>query len=49
MMGRQERDGNHSPLKIDYYRIQREIKKMDTQFQTPTNKDRLSQGTQQSP
>jgi hypothetical protein len=25
------------------------MKKMDTQFQTPTNKDRLYQGTQQSP
>jgi hypothetical protein len=35
MMGRQKSDGNHSPPK-NKYRIQREMKKMDTQFQTPT-------------
>jgi hypothetical protein len=31
------------------YRIPREMKKTDTQSQTPKNKDRLSQGTQRSP
>jgi hypothetical protein len=31
-MGRQKRDGNHSPLKINKYRIQREMKKTNTQF-----------------
>jgi hypothetical protein len=36
MMGRQKRDGNHSPQKINYYRIQWEMKKKDTQFQTAT-------------
>jgi hypothetical protein len=35
-MGKQKRDGNHSSQKINYYRIQREMNKMDTQFQTPT-------------
>jgi hypothetical protein len=33
-MGRRRRDGNHSPQKKIQYRIQREIKKMDTQFLT---------------
>jgi hypothetical protein len=38
MMGTWKRDGNHSPPppKINWYRTQREMKKMDTQFQTPT-------------
>jgi hypothetical protein len=35
-MGKQKRDGNHSPPKINYYWIQRKMKKMDTQIQTPT-------------
>jgi hypothetical protein len=41
MMGRQKRDGNHSPPKINYYMIQREMKKMDTQIQTP-NKPKIN-------
>jgi hypothetical protein len=36
-MGRRKRDRNHSfPPKINSYRTQREMKKMDNQFQTPT-------------
>jgi hypothetical protein len=35
-MGRRRSNGNHSPQKKIQYRIQREIKKMDTQFLTPT-------------
>jgi hypothetical protein len=35
-MGRRKRDGNHSPPKNNSYRIQREMKKTDTQFQIPT-------------
>jgi hypothetical protein len=31
-MGRRRKDGNHSPQKIIQYRIQWEMKKMDTQF-----------------
>jgi hypothetical protein len=35
------------PQKINYYRIRREMQKIDTQFQTPKqNKDKLCQGTQ---
>jgi hypothetical protein len=34
-MGRRKRYGNHSPPKINSYRIQRKMKKMDIQFQTP--------------
>jgi hypothetical protein len=34
-MGRQKRDGNHSLTKIIKYRIQRKMKKTDTQFWTP--------------
>jgi hypothetical protein len=33
------------PPKINYYRIQRKMKKMDTQIQTPT-KNKLYQETQ---
>jgi hypothetical protein len=36
-MGRRKREGNYSPTKIISYRIQRKMKKMDTQFLTPTN------------
>jgi hypothetical protein len=36
MMGRRKRDGDHSSPKINSYRIQGEMKKMDTQIQTPT-------------
>jgi hypothetical protein len=35
-MGRRRRDGNHSPQKIIQYRIQWEMKKMDTQSLTST-------------
>jgi hypothetical protein len=36
-MGRRKREGNHSPpQKIKYYRIESEMKKMDTQTQNPT-------------
>jgi hypothetical protein len=36
-MGRRRMDGNHCPKKIIIqYRIQWEIKKMDTKFLTPT-------------
>jgi hypothetical protein len=40
-MGRRGRDRNHSPQKqkIIQYRIQREMKKMDTQFLTPTKQN----------
>jgi hypothetical protein len=31
-MGRRRRHGNHAPPKIIQYRIQREMKKTDTQF-----------------
>jgi hypothetical protein len=34
MEGR-KRDGNHSPQKNNLIQIQREMKKMNTQFQTP--------------
>jgi hypothetical protein len=35
--GKRKRDGNYSPTQeINLYRIQREIKKTDTQTQTPT-------------
>jgi hypothetical protein len=34
-MGR-KRDGNNSPQKIIQYRIQWEMRKMETQFLTPT-------------
>jgi hypothetical protein len=35
-MGRRKRDGTHSPQNNNLLRIQREMKKLDTQFQTPT-------------
>jgi hypothetical protein len=35
--------------KIKQYRIQREMKKMDTQSRLQQSKDKLHQGTQQSP
>jgi hypothetical protein len=35
-MGRRKRDGKHSPQKNNLIQIQREMKKMDTQFLTPT-------------
>jgi hypothetical protein len=35
-----------SPPKINEYRIQREMKKMDIQIQTQQNKGKLYQGTQ---
>jgi hypothetical protein len=35
-MGEFLKDENHSPQKIIQYRIQREMKKMDAQFLTPT-------------
>jgi hypothetical protein len=37
-MGRRRRDGNHSPQKIIQYRIQREMKKIDTLLVTTTKK-----------
>jgi hypothetical protein len=36
MMGRQKGMKTILPPKMNYYRIQRKMKKMDTQFQTPT-------------
>jgi hypothetical protein len=36
VIGRRRRNGNHSPQKIIPYKIQRKMKKMDTQFLTPT-------------
>jgi hypothetical protein len=36
MMRRLKKDGNHFPSIINYYRNQREMKKMDTQIQTTT-------------
>jgi hypothetical protein len=36
MMGRQKRMETILPPKINEYRIQREMEKMDTQFQTST-------------
>jgi hypothetical protein len=36
MMGRCKSDGNHSPPKHKLVQIQREMKKTDTQFKTPT-------------
>jgi hypothetical protein len=35
-MGRRRKDGNHSSQNIIQFKIQREMKKMDTQFLTPT-------------
>jgi hypothetical protein len=35
-MGRQKRDGDHSPPKNNLKQSQREMKKMDTQLYTPT-------------
>jgi hypothetical protein len=35
-MGRWKRDGNHSPSKNKINKSQREMKKMDIQFQMPT-------------
>jgi hypothetical protein len=35
-MGRQKRDGNHSPPKNNLIQDSEEIKKMDTQVLTPT-------------
>jgi hypothetical protein len=35
-MGRQKRDGNHSSPKNNLIWIQREMKKMNTQYKTPT-------------
>jgi hypothetical protein len=35
-MGRQKRDGKHSFPKNNLIQDSREMKKMDTQFQTPT-------------
>jgi hypothetical protein len=49
MMGRQKRDGNLSPPQNKLVQDSEEIKKMDTQIHTPTNKDKLYQGTQQNP
>jgi hypothetical protein len=40
-MGRRRRDGNHSPQKIIQYRIQWEMKKMDTQLLTSTKQGTL--------
>jgi hypothetical protein len=34
-MGRRNRYGNHSPRKIIYYMIQREMNKTDTKLRTP--------------
>jgi hypothetical protein len=48
-MGRRKRDGNHSPPKIIQYRIQKEMKKADTQFRTPTKQRQTVEGTQQCP
>jgi hypothetical protein len=36
MMGRQKKEGNQFTPVINKYRNQREIKKTDTQIQTPT-------------
>jgi hypothetical protein len=41
VIGRQKRDGNHSPPKNKFYRIQREMKKMGAQFHTSTKQDKL--------
>jgi hypothetical protein len=35
-MGRRKKGGNHSPQKIIQYRIQEEMKKIDTLFLTST-------------
>jgi hypothetical protein len=41
-MGRRKRDGNHSPQKNNLIQIQREIKKMDSKFLTPTKQRKMT-------
>jgi hypothetical protein len=44
-----KKDGNHSPPKNKLVQIQREIKKMDTQFQTPTKQRQTIPRNQMKP